>query len=67
VPHLRVVWDEAALGMKPAEVSQKMRQGEPSIEVRPGASEALEIGVWMLEPDEDEIVARRLREVLARS
>jgi len=64
VPHLRVVWDEKALGKTPAEVAQKLREGEPGIEVRPGAREALEIGVWMLEPGEDEIVARRLREVL---
>ncbi len=67
VPHLRIVWDEKALGMTPAEVSEKMRSGEPSIEVRPGAREALEIGVWMLEPGEDEIVARRLREVLSQA
>lgn len=65
VPHLRIVWDEKALGMSPRDVAQKMRQGEPSIEVRPGSQEVLEIGVWMLEPGEDEIVARRLREVLS--
>jgi L-seryl-tRNA(Ser) seleniumtransferase len=64
VPHLRIVWDDNVLKMSPRDVAQKMRQGEPSIEVRPGAQEALEIGVWMLEPGEDEIVARRLREVL---
>jgi L-seryl-tRNA(Ser) seleniumtransferase len=67
VPHLRVTWDETALGMTPAQVSEKMRAGEPSIEVRPGAREALEIGVWMLEPGEDEVVARRLREVLQQA
>ena len=67
VPHLRLVWDEKTLGMSPADVAKKMREGQPSIEVRPGAREALEIGVWMLEPGEDEIVARRLREVLQSS
>jgi L-seryl-tRNA(Ser) seleniumtransferase len=68
VPHLRIAWDEKALGMSPADVARKMREGKPSIEVRPGAPgarEVLEIGVWMLEPGEDEIVARRLREVLS--
>jgi L-seryl-tRNA(Ser) seleniumtransferase len=64
VPHLRIVWDEKALGMSPRDVAQKMRQGEPSIEVRPGARDVLEIGVWMLQPGEDAIVARRLHEVL---
>lgn len=64
VPHLRIAWDEKALGTSPADVARKMREGQPSIEVRPGAREVLEIAVWMLEPGEDEIVARRLREVL---
>ena len=41
-----------------------MRDGEPSIEVRPGAKEALEIAVWMLNPGEDEVVGARVREVL---
>jgi L-seryl-tRNA(Ser) seleniumtransferase len=65
VPHLRIVWDEKALGVSPSDVAKKMRDGQPSIEVRPGARDVLEIGVWMLEPGEDEIVARRLREVLS--
>jgi L-seryl-tRNA(Ser) seleniumtransferase len=67
VPHLRIVWDEAALGMTSAEASKKMREGEPSIELRPGAREGLEVAVWMLDPGEDEIVARRLREVLSKA
>ncbi len=64
VPHLRIVWDEKAVGMSYHDVARKMREGEPSIEVRPGSQDALEIGVWMLEPGEDEIVGRRLHEVL---
>jgi hypothetical protein len=32
--------------------------------VVPGARENLSVGVWMLQPGEDKIVARRLREVL---
>jgi L-seryl-tRNA(Ser) seleniumtransferase len=64
VPHLRIAWDEKAVSLTPPEAARKMREGKPSIEVRPGAREVLEIAVWMLEPGEDEIVARRLREVL---
>lgn len=67
VPHLRIVWDEKEVGMTPAEAAEAMREGDPSIEVRPGSREALEIGVWMLEPGEDEIVARRLHEVLSKA
>ena len=55
---------------------QKMRQGSPRIELNPstggppasaglpGGSNTIVVGVWMLEPGEDLIVAKRLREVL---
>ena len=42
----------------------RLREGDPSIEVRPNTKEGLELGVWMLEPKEVEVVARRVREVL---
>jgi len=32
--------------------------------VRPNTDDGLEMGVWLLEPGETEIVARRLRQVL---
>ncbi len=63
-PHLRISWDAGARGLTPAQASDAMRDGEPSIEVRPGAKEALEIAVWMLNPGEDEVVGARVREVL---
>jgi len=64
VPHLRIEWDQSAVKIKPAEVARRLRDGEPSIELVPGARENLSVGVWMLQPGEDKIVARRLREVL---
>lgn len=64
VPHLRVAWDQNVVKIKPAEVARRLREGEPSIEVVPGARENLSVGVWMLQPGEDKIIARRLREVL---
>ena len=42
-----------------------MRDGEPSIGTR-AKNEPLVVGVWMMQPGEDKIVARRLREVLQR-
>jgi L-seryl-tRNA(Ser) seleniumtransferase len=50
--------------MTPREAVKKLREGEPSIEVRPGSNEVLEIAVWMLQPGEDKIVAKRVKEVL---
>ncbi len=64
VPHLRVTWDQQKLGRTYAQAAKSLREGEPSIEVVPGSTEDLKIGVWMLQPGEAEIVARRLAEVL---
>lgn len=65
VPHLRVKWDQSKVKISVKEVVTKLREGDPSIEVNPGSNaEALVIGVWMLEPGEAQIVAKRLRELL---
>jgi D-glucosaminate-6-phosphate ammonia-lyase len=65
VPHLRLTWDPSQVKLSYKEVAVKLREGDPSIEVVPGNNkDSLEIGVWMLQPGEDKIVARRLREVL---
>jgi L-seryl-tRNA(Ser) seleniumtransferase len=67
VPHLRVSWDAKARGVTVAQVVAKLRDGSPSIEFGPGAGSgrSLNIGVWMLEPDEVPIVAQRLKAALA--
>jgi uncharacterized pyridoxal phosphate-dependent enzyme len=63
VPHVRISWDTAARRMTPTDVVNKLRAGEPSIGTRT-EGDAVVIGVWMMRPGEDKIVARRLREVL---
>ena len=76
VPHLLITYDPSRLKTTGAEVMQKMRQGKPRIELNPGTGGApasaglpggphtIIVGVWMMLPGEDMIVARRLREVL---
>jgi L-seryl-tRNA(Ser) seleniumtransferase len=55
-----------------------MRKGTPSIELNPGTGSknggglpsdenTIVVGVWMLQPGEDAIVAKRLREVLTKA
>jgi L-seryl-tRNA(Ser) seleniumtransferase len=61
VPHVRITWDGKSL--TPAAVVTAMRDGEPSIAIR-SEGPALVIGVWMMRPGEDKIVAKRLRQVL---
>ena len=64
VPHLRITWDPGTVKITPREAVKRLRDGEPSIELRPGAKEGLEVAVWMLQPGEAQIVAKRIREVL---
>jgi L-seryl-tRNA(Ser) seleniumtransferase len=64
VPHVAVKIDQAAAGITGQEVSRKLREGTPSIGVRPG--DELLIGVWMMEPGEEKVVAKRLREVFEK-
>jgi len=64
VPHVRISWtgaDEAAANA----AVKAMRDGEPSIAIR-SEKDTLVVGVWMMEPGEDRIVARRLRQVLEK-
>jgi D-glucosaminate-6-phosphate ammonia-lyase len=62
VPHVRISWD-ASKGKTPADVVRLLRDGEPSIGTR-SEGDSVVIGVWMMRPGEDRIVARRVREVL---
>ena len=77
VPHLLVRYDQAKLRISPKDVLQALRQGSPAIELNPASgathggsaglpvdANTLVVGVWMLEPGEDRIVGKRIREVL---
>jgi D-glucosaminate-6-phosphate ammonia-lyase len=63
VPHLRITWD-SSVKITYADAVKRLREGDPSIEVRPGSKDALEVAVWMLQPGEAQTVARRIREIL---
>ena len=64
VPHIRISWDGGDEAAAAAAV-KAMKDGEPSIGIR-NEKEALVIGVWMMQPGEDKVVARRLRQVLEK-
>ena len=64
VPHVRISWDGADEATAAAAVIA-MRDGEPSIAIR-SEGNALVVGVWMMRPGEEKIVARRLRQVLEK-
>lgn len=63
VPHVRISWDGASTSLTAAKVVQVLRDGEPSVVTR-SENETVVVGVWMMRPGEEKIVARRLRAVL---
>lgn len=77
VPHLLLRYDQQRVRIAPREVAKKLREGNPSIELNPSTGHregsaglhsdenTIVVGVWMLQPGEDVIVGRRLKEVLA--
>ncbi|HEY4762389.1 MAG TPA: aminotransferase class V-fold PLP-dependent enzyme [Candidatus Sulfotelmatobacter sp.] len=76
VPHLLITYDQNRLKVTGTEVMQKMREGKPRIELNPstggapasaglpGGPNTIVVGVWMLQPGEETIVGKRLKEVL---
>ena len=66
VPHVAIEWDPKRIVLTRQDFVEALRDGEPRIEVRPSdpGEPRLEIGVWMMEPGDHEIVARRCVEIL---
>jgi hypothetical protein len=65
-PSLRISWDPSKLKLTSENLRDKLRSAEPSIEVISWEKEnSIRITVFMLQPKEDKIVARRLREELS--
>jgi L-seryl-tRNA(Ser) seleniumtransferase len=77
VPHLLIRFDPAATRVTTREIVDALRTGTPSIELNPNTGQkpnqgipadanTLVVGVWMLQPGEDEIVGQRIRAALTR-
>jgi L-seryl-tRNA(Ser) seleniumtransferase len=76
VPHLLITYDRNRVNIAGTEVMQKMREGNPRVELNPstggapasaglpGGPNTIVVGVWMLQPGQETTVATRLREVL---
>jgi D-glucosaminate-6-phosphate ammonia-lyase len=65
VPHLHVSWDYERRKLNPSQLADKLRDGEPSIEVTPNSRRQLVIGVWMMQPGDDVIVGQQIRQILS--
>jgi D-glucosaminate-6-phosphate ammonia-lyase len=62
--HVYFKWDPAVLKTDPLEVRKQLLAGSPSIEVTPSTNkQQLVMTVWMMQPGEVEIIAKRLKEI----
>ncbi len=74
VPTLLLHYDQEKVKIAPLEVADMCRHGSPSIELHPATgspepglpsdANTIVVGVWMLQPGQDMIVAKRLRQIL---
>jgi L-seryl-tRNA(Ser) seleniumtransferase len=78
VPHLLLNYDRSRIKISARDVAEQLRRGNPSIELNPATGvensrgitsepDTIAVGVWMLQPGEEMIVAKRLREVFMQA
>lgn len=64
-PTLHMSWDINKVKLSGKDVQEKMRRGNPSIEVGDVRDSSIAVTAWMLKPGQEKIVAARLKEVLS--
>lgn len=68
MPTLKVTWDPAKIKLTNTEMGERLRNGNPSVEVISWeAPNSLRCGMHVLEAGEDKIVASRLKEELLKA
>lgn len=63
-PTLEVSWDPSIIKMSTKDLQQKLRNGDPSVEVMGHGDNAINITVWVMKPGQEKIVAKKLKEAL---
>lgn len=63
-PSLNISWDINKVKITRDEFQEKLRRGNPSIEVMGGRENSVNLTVFMLKPGQDKIVAARIQEEL---
>jgi uncharacterized pyridoxal phosphate-dependent enzyme len=64
-PTLSISWDPTKVKISAKDLQEKLRKGDPSIEVGGGDDNNINVTVWVMKPGQDKIVARRLKEELS--
>ena len=65
-PHMSITWDADIRGISPAQAKRCLSEGDPRIEVS-GGDDGISINPYMMEEGEEQVVARRLAEILETS
>ncbi|MBC8766792.1 aminotransferase class V-fold PLP-dependent enzyme [Arenibacter sp. BSSL-BM3] len=63
VPSLRISWDNKIVKITPEEARKRLMEGHPAI-ATVGDKETIGITTWMMDPGQERIVAKRVKEVL---
>ena len=65
MPRTEIIFDEDRLGITRNQILQQLKDGEPSIDIAGSGQNGVLINGQTLMPGEEEIIARRLKEILA--
>jgi len=66
-PTLKIEWDTNKVKIAAKDLREKLRNASPSIEVGGGSENSVSVTVFMLKPEQEKIVASRLKEVLTQA
>jgi seryl-tRNA(Sec) selenium transferase len=66
-PTLIISWDKSKVKVSRDEFQERLRKGDPSVEVMGGKDDTLVITSWNLQPGQEKLVASRLQEELTRA
>jgi uncharacterized pyridoxal phosphate-dependent enzyme len=64
-PTLEISWDSAKIKLQGKELQEKLRNGNPSIEIGGVQEIKISVTVWVMKPGQEKIVAKRLKEELS--
>jgi L-seryl-tRNA(Ser) seleniumtransferase len=66
-PTLDISWDGAKIKLTGKDLQEKLRNGNPSIEIGGVKDNGITTTVWMLKPGQEKIVAARIKEELVKA
>jgi L-seryl-tRNA(Ser) seleniumtransferase len=68
-PKVNIAWDKSKINMTRKELGDRLRAGDPSIEVISWGDEdnSIDLTVFMLKPGQERIVANRIKEELSKA